>query len=78
MMQWISKEDMERLALQQIRSLPGGEFVRSVEVEYVADGQGGWLLHTTATEGGNIELIQEAAKTVRRRLMNSYSLRKQT
>lgn len=75
-MQWIAKEDLERVALQQIRSMPGGEFVRSVEVEYIAEGQGGWALHTIVTEGGNLDLIQEAARTVRRRLMNSYVLRK--
>ena len=33
----VAKQDLERLALQQIRSFPGGEHVIRAEVEYQSD-----------------------------------------
>ncbi|QHP69553.1 hypothetical protein EI171_21035 [Bradyrhizobium sp. LCT2] len=73
----ISKADLERIALQDIRSFPGSEHVVSVEVEYAAHQPQGinWQLCVIANDGGDLDRIQYAAKVTSDRLKRRYDLR---
>ena len=66
----VAKQDLERLALQQIRSFPGGEHVIRVEVEYQSDPR-----KDIAKEGADFERIQYAARTTTDRMKHLYNLR---
>jgi hypothetical protein len=73
----VSKSDLKRIALQEIRSYPGGENVLSVEVEK-DDGQSrgmDWRLHVIASERADIDRIHYAAQTTTRRLKRRYDIR---
>lgn len=73
----IDKTHRERIALQEIRSFPGGEFVLAVEIEQDVDQRDGkWRLHTMRANDANIDRVEYAARTTRRRPMRRYSLRK--
>jgi hypothetical protein len=73
----ISKADLERIALQDIRSFPGSEHVVSVEVEYEAHQPQdmNWKLCVIANDGGDLDRIQYAAKVTSDRLKRRYDLR---
>ncbi len=73
----VSKSDLERIALQEIRSYPGGENVLSVEVEKDSGQSRGmdWRLHVTASESADIDRIDQAAQTTTRRLKRRYDIR---
>ncbi|MCP3397795.1 MULTISPECIES: hypothetical protein [unclassified Bradyrhizobium] len=73
----ISKGDLERIALQDIRSFPGSEHVVSVEVEYEARQaqDTNWQLCVIANDGGDLDRIQYAAKVTSDRLKRRYDLR---
>jgi hypothetical protein len=73
----VAKQDLERLALQQIRSFPGGEHVIRAEVEYQSDPRKdiNWKLHVIAKEGADFERIQYAARTTTDRMKRLYNLR---
>lgn len=73
----ISKADLERIALQEIRSYAGGEHVISVEVERDPSQPPGmdWRLHVVASENADIDRIHQAAQTATRRLKRRYDLR---
>ena len=73
----ISKADLERVALQELRSFPGSEHVVSVEVEYEANRPQGtnWTLSVIAKDGGDLDRIQYAAKVTSDRLKRRYDLR---
>ena len=73
----VSKQDLERIALQSIRSFPGGEDVTAVEVEYRIDKiiRTNWTLHVFTRDGGNLERIHDAISTKRKRLRHQYDLR---
>jgi hypothetical protein len=73
----IGRNELERLALREIRSFAGGEFVTSVRIESQrVDATGeDWSIHAFGRKGGNIEVIQCAISTTGRRLRNQYSLR---
>jgi len=73
----IGRQDLERLALQEIRSFAGGDFVVSVEVEYQPiDATGAnWSLFTFVRKGGSPKIIEYAARTTRDRLRDQYNLR---
>ena len=72
----ISRKDLERIALQELRSFPGAEHVISVEIEGQSDQASdvNWTLLVTAKEGGNLERIQYAARTTSDRLKRRYSV----
>ncbi|MCK1290927.1 hypothetical protein [Bradyrhizobium sp. 30] len=73
----ISKADLERIALQEIRSFPGSEHVVSVEVEYEGNQPQSinWTLCVIANDGGDLDRIQYAAKVTSDRLKRRYDLR---
>ncbi len=73
----IGRQDLERLALQEIRSFPGGEFVSSVEVEYRTSSENGtnWCLLTYVNDGGSLGPIEHAVQRTRDRLQQQYNLR---
>jgi hypothetical protein len=52
----VSKQDLERIALQAIRSFPGGEDVTAVDVGYRIDKviQTNWTLHVITRDGANL------------------------
>ncbi|AND92611.1 bsr7705 [Bradyrhizobium diazoefficiens USDA 110] len=74
----ISKTDLELMALQQIRSFPGGEHAVSVEVECVAGEARDvtWRLHVTAKDEADFGRIHYAAETTTERLKRRYCLKR--
>jgi hypothetical protein len=77
MKSFVSKSALERIALQEIRSYPGGENVISVEVERDPGLPRGmdWRLHVAASDKADIDRIHQAAQTTTRRLKRRYDLR---
>jgi hypothetical protein len=73
----IAKEDLERIAMQEIRSFPGCEYVTEVEIEYQGDKElmTNWTIQVSTREGGDLERIQYAINTTRKRLRRRYDLR---
>ncbi|WGD51563.1 hypothetical protein QA641_40055 [Bradyrhizobium sp. CB1650] len=73
----VSKDDLERIALQEIRSFPGTENVLSVEIEFERSDRPGmsWRLHVLAQEGCDLARVQYAAKTTTDRLKHRYEVR---
>ena len=73
----LAKQDLERIAMQEIRAFPGCEHVTEVEVEYQVDEvlKTNWTIHVFVSEGGDMERIQHAINTTRKRLRNRYELR---
>ena len=73
----ISRADLERIALQEIRSFPGSEQVRSVEVECESEAprDTNWRLYVIANDEGDLDRIQYAAKVTTDRLKRRYDLR---
>ncbi len=73
----IAKQDLERIAMQEIRAFPDCEHVIEVEIEYQVDKirKTNWTIHVFIREGGNMERIQYAVNKTRRRLRNRYALR---
>lgn len=68
----ISAKDLELIALREIRSFPGGEYIAYVEVEPPYNN---WTLHAVARDGADLERIQYAVRTTINRLKHRYSLR---
>lgn len=68
----ISAKDLELIALREIRSFPGGEYIAYVGVEPPYNN---WTLHAVACDGADLELIQYAVRTTANRLKRRYSLR---
>jgi hypothetical protein len=73
----LAKQDLERVAMQEIRAFPGCEHVTEVEVEYKVDEllKTNWTILVFVREGGDVERIQHAINTTRKRLQNRYDLR---
>jgi hypothetical protein len=73
----IARHDLERIAMQEIRAFPGCEYVTDVEIDYQPDHvlETNWTLHVFTREGGELERIQYAVKTTRKRLQQRYNLR---
>ncbi|MGY8685618.1 hypothetical protein Q2941_49090 [Bradyrhizobium sp. UFLA05-153] len=73
----VSKDDLERIALQEVHSFPGTETVVSVEIELKQGDSPGtnWRLHVVAQEGCDIARVQHAAETTRDRLKHRYEIR---
>ncbi|WP_234685312.1 hypothetical protein [Bradyrhizobium monzae] len=72
----ISKADLERIALQEIRNFPGSEHVLSVEVEGETGAPRGidWRLYVMASDEGDLDRIQYAVKVATDRLKRRYDL----
>jgi hypothetical protein len=51
----LAKQDLERMAMQEIRAFPGCEHVTEVEVEYQVDEvlKTNWTIHVFVREGGD-------------------------
>jgi hypothetical protein len=73
----ILRKDLELVALQEIRSFPGGEHVVSVEIECGAeeDSDMGWRFHVIAKDEAELGRINYAAKTTTERLKRRYCLK---
>ncbi|MBR1071316.1 hypothetical protein ABIF65_011853 [Bradyrhizobium japonicum] len=72
----VSKADLELIALQEIRHVPGGELVISVEIEHgdvEPDGLN-WRLLVIAKDGADLDRLQYAATTTSHRLKRRYQL----
>ncbi|MDA9489480.1 hypothetical protein ACVI1J_006202 [Bradyrhizobium diazoefficiens] len=74
----MSRKDLELIALQEIRSFPGGELVIAVEVECDEDDPNtmNWHLNVTAADGADIDRINYAARTTTERLKRRYALQR--
>jgi hypothetical protein len=77
MKELIAKQDLERIAMQEIRAYPGCEFISDVEIEYAIDEVSGanWAMHVFIREGAMMEKVQYAMNQTRKRLRNRYILR---
>jgi hypothetical protein len=73
----VNRQELALIALQEIRNFPGSEHVASVEVDHQIDtaAKTNWALHVFTTEGANMERIQFAINTTRKRLKHRYDLR---
>jgi hypothetical protein len=73
----IARNDLERIAMQEIRAFPGCEHVTDVEIDYRLDSvvPANWTLHVFTREGGDMARIQYAINTTRKRLQRRYDLR---
>jgi hypothetical protein len=73
----IARHDLERIAMQEIRAFPGCELVSDVEIEYQLDKERNtnWTIHVFTSAGANMERIQYAISTTRKRLRHRYDLR---
>lgn len=73
----ISKADLERIALQEIRGFPGSEHVLCVEIECEtgAPCDIDWRLYVVANDEGDLDRIQYAVKVATDRLKRRYDLR---
>ena len=73
----ILRKDLELVALQEIRSFPGGEHVVSVEIECGAeeDSDMGWRFHVIVKDEAEPGRINYAAKTTTERLKRRYCLK---
>jgi hypothetical protein len=74
---FVSQADLELIALQEIRQVPGGEHVISVEIEHgdlEPDGLN-WRLLVIAKDGADLDRLQNAATTTSHRLKRRYQLR---
>nr|WP_249159309.1 hypothetical protein [Bradyrhizobium tropiciagri] len=68
----ISAMDLESIALREVRSYPGGEFVANVEV--IPSGED-WSIAVTARDGADMDRIQFAVERTANRLKHRYTLR---
>lgn len=73
----VARHELERIALQEIRSFPGCEYVTDIEIAYRVDRvlHTNWTIHVFTREGGDMMRIQYAVTTTRNRLRQRYDLR---
>lgn len=73
----VARHDLERMALQEIRSFPGCEYVTDIEIAYQLDKVLGtnWTIHVFTREGADMLRVQYAINTTRKRLRHRYDLR---
>lgn len=73
----VARHDLERMALQEIRSFPGGEYVTDIEIAYQLDRalHTNWTIYVFTREGADMMRIQYAITTTRKRLRHRYDLR---
>jgi len=72
----IGRHDLERLALKEIRSLVGGDFVSSVKIEIESLSMR-WSIHAFGRKGGDIQAIQYAISETADRLRKQYDLNRE-
>ena len=68
----ICAKDLELIALREIRSFPGGEYVAHIEVAPLNEE---WSLAVTLRDGADPERIQYAVSRTISHLKHRYSLR---
>jgi hypothetical protein len=73
----VARHELERIALQEIRSFPGCEYVTDIEIAYQVDRalHTNWTIHVFTREGGDMLRIQYAINITRKKLRNRYDLR---
>jgi hypothetical protein len=73
----VSRYELERIALEEIRSFPGCEYVTDIEIAYQIDKvlRTNWTIHVFTREGGDMLRIQYAINTTRKKLRHRYDLR---
>jgi hypothetical protein len=73
----VARHELERIALQEIRSFPGCEYVTDIEIAYQVDRvlRTNWTIHVFTREGGDMLRIQYAINTTRKKLRHRYDLR---
>ena len=56
----VARHEMERIALQEIRSFPGCEYVTDIEIAYQLDRElhTNWTIHVFTREGADMMRIQ--------------------
>jgi hypothetical protein len=76
----IARHDLERIALQEIRSYPGCEYVSDIEIGYQTDRvlRTNWTIHFFTREGADMLRVQYAINVTRKRLRHRYDLRPET
>ena len=72
----VSSHELERIALQEIRSFPGCEYVTDIEIAYQIDKllHTNWTIHVFTREGADMLRVQYAINTTRERLKHRYEL----
>ena len=72
----VARHQLERIALQEIRSFPGCEYVTDIEIAYQVDRvlRTNWTIHVFTREGGDMQRIQYAINTTRKNLRHRYDL----
>ena len=68
----ICAKDLEMIALREIRSFPGGEYVAHVEVTPLNEN---WSLVVTMRDGADADRIRDAVAKTNSRLKHRFSLR---
>jgi hypothetical protein len=73
----VAGHELERIALQEIRSFPGCEYVTDIEIAHQFDSvlRTNWTIHVFTREGADMLRIQYAINTTRKRLRHRYDLR---
>jgi hypothetical protein len=72
----IARHELQRIALQEIRSFPGGEYVTDIEIAYQVDRvlRTNWTIHILTGEGGDMRRIQQATNSTLKKLRLRYDL----
>lgn len=68
----VAAKDLELIALREIRSFPGGEYVCHVEIESAGIE---WTMTAIVRDGADLDRIQYAVGTTTKRLKQRYSVR---
>ncbi|MGY2843352.1 hypothetical protein ACVIWU_006771 [Bradyrhizobium sp. USDA 4509] len=68
----VAAKDLELIALREIRSFPGAEYVCHVEVEPAGSD---WAITTIARDGADLDRIQYAVSLTTKRLKQRYAVR---
>jgi hypothetical protein len=73
----IARHDLQRIALQEIRSFPGCQYVTDIEIADEVDRvlHTNWTIQVFVREGRDMLRIQFAINTARKRLQHRYDLR---
>jgi hypothetical protein len=76
----LARHDLEGIAMQELRALPGGELITDVEVKYQVDRvlKTNWIMHVFTSDGANMDRIQHAIEVTQYRLRQRYELRPET
>jgi hypothetical protein len=73
----IARHDLQRIALQEIRSFPGCQYVTDIEIADEVDRvlHTNWTIQVFVREGRDMLRIQFAINTAWKRLQHRYDLR---